>query len=489
MRRIDSAGPRLIKRCALLVCLLIAGCRAPAIVRPTPAHGATYLPATAPGAALHEAAAVTISEETVTLPTYPFERYQTAAVDLRYRWPYQRFDIERFRAEAPAPTPRSYRVLVLENEYLKLLLLPDLGGRLWQVIHKPSGAPMFYQNSVVKPTHWGHTDQLGWMAVGGLEWGLPVIEHGYAWGVPWNYTVEGSGSAAAAVVLTTPADGRLLQARIRVGLRAGEARFTIEPQITNLSQTALLYSFWLDAMLAPGSGGQPSGQLHFVLPASRVQLHSTGDAALPQPGQPLEWPRYNGRDLSHLGNWRQYLGFFEAPAAQGPFAGVYDPAYDVGAVRVFPADVARGSKVFALGWHDGLTSDNYTDDTSAYVELHGGVAPSFFAEAQLPARGEVTWQESWYPVVGIGDLVFANEHGALNLVQTGGGLRLGFYPTEPFSGVVVVEESSQTVAQVPFQARPDAPFATLLAVPMPTAGPLTVRIIDRNGVVVLDSTE
>ncbi|MDQ3247715.1 MAG: DUF5107 domain-containing protein, partial [Chloroflexota bacterium] len=117
--------------------------------------------------------------ETVTLPTYPYERYQTDALDARYNWPYKVFDVERFRTEAPSAEDRTYQVIVLENAYLKLLILPQLGGRVWQVIHKPSGAPMFYQNSVVKPTHWGIAEQRGWLALGGLEWALPVVEHGY----------------------------------------------------------------------------------------------------------------------------------------------------------------------------------------------------------------------------------------------------------------------------------------------------------------------
>jgi hypothetical protein len=46
-------------------------------------------------------APVAFSETQVTLPTYPFEHYQSDGFDLVYRWPYKRFDVERFRAEAP----------------------------------------------------------------------------------------------------------------------------------------------------------------------------------------------------------------------------------------------------------------------------------------------------------------------------------------------------------------------------------------------------
>ena len=128
-------------------------------------------------------------------------------------------------------------------------------------------------------------------------------------------------------------------------------------------------------MLAPGAGNKPSASTHFLLPGQQMTVHSTGDGRLPAPGQPFHWPVHNGVDYSWLGNYQQWLGFFERPAAHGPYTAIYDTAADAGGVRLYPASVARGSKVFALGWGAAIGSDNFTDDGSAYVELHGGLAP------------------------------------------------------------------------------------------------------------------
>ena len=78
-------------------------------------------------------------ESAVTLPTFPYERYQSDAYDPQYNWHYKRFDYERFRAEAPQPELRTYQTVVLENRYLRLIVLPELGGRLWRVIDKSTG--------------------------------------------------------------------------------------------------------------------------------------------------------------------------------------------------------------------------------------------------------------------------------------------------------------------------------------------------------------
>jgi hypothetical protein len=433
--------------------------------------------------------AVILQEHTIRLLTYPYERYQQVVIDPRYRWPYQKFDMERFRAKSPTPEPRTYRQIVLANAYLQLQILPELGGRIWQVIHKPSGAPMFYQNQVVKPTHWGQADQQGWLALGGLEWGVPVVEHGYDWGAAWEYTVVQADATQTVVKLSTPQDGRLLQVSILIALANDAAYFVVMPTLTNTSQQALDFSFWSDAMLAPGSDGQPSEQLHFVLPTTQVTIHSTNDADLPAPGQTITWPRYGGRDLSRLGNWRQYLGFFESPAAHGPFAGVYDPAYDAGAVRVFPPEVAQGSKIFALGWSDALTSDNFTDDTSRYVELHGGLAPTFFDQAQLGPGESISWREVWYPVQGIGDLVAADEVGALNVTPVSTGVAVQFYPTQFVQGELVVTVADAAPVRVPIQTVPAAPVNQVIPLDQPLRGSLTVRVEDGEQRVLLSYTK
>lgn len=428
---------------------------------------------------------VVFYEEQVTLPTYPIERYQTDVIDPQYNWPYKRFDMERFRLEAPTPAPHTYRLLVLENAYLKITMLPELGGRIWQVIHKPSGTPMFYQNDVVKPTHWGMENQKGWLALGGLEWSLPVIEHGYDWGTPWGYLPLAYSEDLAAVTVFTPRDGRFLNASITVSLRAGAASFEIEPTLTNLTDEDLSFSFWHDAMLAPGSGKRPSAALHFVLPGSAMTLHSTNDPDLPLPGERFAWPTYAGRDLSRLGNFRQYLGFFEAPAAQGPFVGVYDPLYNVGAVRIFPADVVRGSKVFALGWQDALGSDNYTDDDSMYVELHGGLAPTFGDQTQLAPGGQIQWREVWYPVAGIGGLTFANEIAALSVQRNEQHLAVSLYATRPLDGVLVYLVDEEVREHLPLQARPDAPYQGAFDTKAVPDGAATIQLQDSAGRVLL----
>ena len=425
----------------------------------------------------------------VALPTYPIEAYQSAAFDPTYRWPYLRFDRDRFRAEAPATEIRNYELLVLENEYLLVSILPELGGRIWQIVHRPTGDTMFYQNSVVKPSPWGPASQLGWLALGGLEWALPVNEHGYDWGTAWQVTTfEQDGSVG--VRLATPEDGRLLSAEIVVTLLPDRAALTIAPTIRNVADHTLQFHFWQTAMLAPGPDNLLSEDLRFVVPSSLMSIHSTGDTMLPGASLLVTWPRYFGRDLSRLGNWDRYVGFFEYPHAHGPFVGVYDPTLDAGAVRVFPAQIAQGSKVFGLGWRNRIGSEDFTDDGSSYVELHGGLSPTFDEPYTLAGGASVQWEESWYPVEGIGNLSYANQSAALNMARTATGLRVALYAPTALQGTVTVlhaHEDAQVIAEFPLDITPTAPFVQEIDMVIADAA-VTVHVQDAAGTTLLEYT-
>ncbi|UCC64107.1 MAG: DUF5107 domain-containing protein, partial [Anaerolineae bacterium] len=347
-------------------------------------------------------AGVVISYTTgVTLNTYPYADYLSTRHNETYNVDYAWLNWDAYNDASPRPAPQGYELLVVENDYLKLTFLPQLGGRLYQAIFKPTGNNELYGNSVIKPTGWGPPEQGWWLGAGGMEWGLPVEEHGYEWGVPWQAQTVNAADGIT-VTLRDSADPDRLRAAVSVYLPADRSYFVVRPRIENARDRPLTYKYWTYAMLAPGPANTVSPDLRFIYPAEEVTVHSTGDPALPGEGQAMSWPEYGGRDMSRLGNWRDWLGFFERPAAQGDFTAVYDPSVDEGMVRVFPSDRARGAKGFAFGWQKALPASLWTDDGSYYVEMHGGVAPTFWDSASLDAGDVYQWEETWYPVAGIG---------------------------------------------------------------------------------------
>jgi hypothetical protein len=70
--------------------------------------------------------------------------------------------------------PAEHKVAVLENDVLRATFLLDLGGRLWSLVHKPSGRELLYRNPVFQPANLALRN--AWFA-GGVEWNIGTIGH------------------------------------------------------------------------------------------------------------------------------------------------------------------------------------------------------------------------------------------------------------------------------------------------------------------------
>ena len=275
-------------------------------------------------------------------------------------------------------------------------------------------------------------------------------EHGYEWNIPWSYDITGGTDGITITLRDSTAPDRL-RAAIAVFLPNDQGALRIHPRLENDRNVGLNFKWWINAMIAPGynSVGSVNSDMtqnvQFVYPTDQVTIHSTGDDALPGPNYPtgptvsMPWPIYNGRDLSYLRNWHQFLGFFARPAAQSDFAAVYNViSYEdiikLGLVRIFPHQIATGLKGFGMGWTNPLPWDQWTDNWQYYVELHGGLAPTFWDSAFLGAHQAIEWNEVWYPVWGLNGLTTGTGDTALQVQMTHGlsdNLDVGVFTTRP----------------------------------------------------------
>jgi hypothetical protein len=413
---------------------------------------------------------VTVHWAETTIDTYAYE-------DARYTdpqgagHPYALLDWDL----VGPPRPKAYRTLVMRNEYLELTFLPDLGGRLYQCRYLPTGQTLFYNNRVVKPTHWGPLDQGWWLAVGGIEFALPVEEHGYLTAEPWIPDVVRRDDGSASVVMRVQEQSRQIDAEIEIDLRPGEAGFGIRSTLRNRSNAPRPVQYWINAMLSPGGHGAGS-TLRFYYPTSEVIVHSRGDVALPDIHERLPWPLYAGRDLSRYVNWRNWLGFF-APDLDAPYTAVYDEATRIGLVRTFPPDIARGAKLFAFG-RDFDTSA-YTDDGSQYVEMWGGLSASFWDDVTLSPQAAVGWQEKWYVLADCAGVSHANAHAAAHAVRDGDAIALTVCSPGAHQWELELTREGTEIARQPLAVRPDAPFRERINLASGNVtGAITVRIID-----------
>jgi hypothetical protein len=373
---------------------------------------------------------VAVWEGTITLDAYGWHEALVPTQSDDPIYPYPRLDFEA----VTGPVPRTYRAIFLQNRYVELVVVPELGGRILRWTDRVTGRRLTYANPVVKPSQWGYRGW--WLATGGIEWAFPVEEHGLNEYRPWQHQLMWNGVRVWDVDDRT---GMLVEVTILIDSQ--HAYFTLMPRITNPTGESQRYQFWANAMLTLSDWNAPSQELVFVLPDDAVTVHATGDATLPGTGRPMRWPVHDGRDFSHFAEWRQYLGVFADPAAAG-FVGAYDERSDQGIVRVFPHTTATGVKLFCLG---DLSSEMWTDDGGRYFELWGGLTPTFWDYWTLEPDASVTWTERWYPVSGIGGFNWANDEAVIRLVPSGDRAEVAVATSRAIDGTVVLRQNGTEV--------------------------------------------
>jgi len=421
---------------------------------------------------------VSVAWGEVTINTYAYE--QALYTDPAHAGhPYPLLNRDRIGP----PRPRTYKVLLMRNEYLELTLMPELGGRIYQCRFLPTGQDLFYNNRVIKPSHWGPPEQGWWLAVGGMEFCLPVAEHGYVTAEPWTPEVVHHQDGSATVTMRIEEQSRHIEARVEITLRPKEGGFSLRTTLHNPNLEARTLQYWINAMLSPGSPGiQPS--LRFYYPTSQVIVHSRGDSSLPDAGAAMSWPDYGGRDLSHYATWRDWLGFF-APSLKQPFTAVYDDVTQLGIVRVFPPDVARGVKLFGFGLGFG-DSRAYTDDGTQYIEMWGGWTPTFWDDAVLQPQASLSWEETWYVLSRCGGPALATTDASLSMSREGQQLDLTIASPGEHRWVLLVAQGSREVTRQGFAVRPDVPFHARVTLESASAAEqVTISLLDAAGNLVL----
>ncbi len=386
---------------------------------------------------------VAVWEQDITLNTYGWQGalVPTNPDDAIYPYPRLNFD-----AVTP-PVPQTYRAVTIQNEYVQLVVVPELGGRILRWTDRVTGRQLFYANPVIKPTRWGYRGW--WLATGGMEWAFPTEEHGLNEYRPWQHQLLWNG-----VRVWDTEDRTGMTVEVTIQLEAGRSTFSVTPRIANPTGDAQPYQFWANAMLTVSDGNAPSPGLTFILPDNAVTVHSTGDGGLPGPGGQMDWPVYGGRDFSRYSEWRQYLGVFANPAQAG-FVGAYDLSSDQGIVRVFPSATATGVKIFCMG---DLPSGLWTDDGSRYFEIWGGRTPTFWDYWTLEPGASVGWTERWYPVSGIGGYNWANADAAIRLAPSGDNAEVAVATTRLLNGTVVLRRGGAEVQRWDATISPGQPF-------------------------------
>lgn len=377
-------------------------------------------------------AGVTVSEGTLTIPTYEHigrelepPLFPTSTVKGLYPFPSY---LPAY--EEGSPKPVTYKSIVVENEYLKLTYLPDLGGRFFSLYDKVHRREVFYRNDVIKPAMFNPRNS--W-PTSGIELTGPYDAHMLTLhGEPyWAHTIVHNADGGVSLVLSEVDPVYHMKVSLTATLHPGIAAMEIGVFCYNRNDSRMPQMFWMNA------GFPATEKTRFIYPMTRTVGHTTGEVS--------DWPLYNGIDYSWDRNNRHMLGVFGIDSYDN-FAGAYRFDDDYGVFRYADRRVVQGMKLWTFGY--GAEADQmekvYTDHAGPYIEVQSGrhVWDGHY-EYIAPHKVE-QWSEWWVPVGGIGGVTTVTRDMALNLMVTpgaeGGGseVKVALSPTRVLRGARLV---------------------------------------------------
>ena len=420
------------------------------------------------------AARVRAWQDTVQIPTYaegaanpnpPFDLFSFG----RFNYPYPIRD-----ALTNARQPVRWRSLHLENEYLRLTVLPDLGGHVYSCLDKRNGREMFYANSAIKKALIGYR---GAWAAFGIEFNFPV-SHNWMSLSPVDFATveEPDGSGSIWVGNVDQVYGA--QWRVELKLEPGRAVLEQRTDLYNPSDARHRYYWWNNAAV------QVWKDSRLVYP---TELMATHGFTRIEP-----WPiDRSGRDLSVISNQTDGPVSLFTHGTREPFVAVYHPHTQSGTVHVArPAELPT-HKVWSWGydrdaaeWRTALS-----DDDSGYVELQSGLFRNQETYGFLEPQESVRFSEHWLPVRNLGGITRASEDGVLYMARPAPNrVSLALDVTRDIPGArLTVRSAAAILMQTRAALTPRDVWR--LEVDAPEGSPVTFELADARDRLVLAHTE
>ena len=380
------------------------------------------------------AAPPAIREYDRVFPTYPFSDPNPIPVVGRI-YPYFRFDGFASKSE-----PRPWHVVELENDYLRIMILPQIGGKIWNAVDKRTNRSFIYFNQSVK---FRDIAMRGPWTSGGIEANYGIIGHTPNVATPVDYVTRTNADGSISCIIGALDLLTRTPWRLEIRLGKDDAAFSTTSFWYNASPLEQPYYSWMNA------GIPVQGKLQFIYPGKSFLGHN-GEHGL--------WPIDSaGRDLSfydnnNFGGYKSYHVFGKA----SDFFGAYWHDQDFGMVHYTPRDEKAGKKIWIWGLsRQGMIWEKLLTDTDGqYAEVQSGRLFNQAAEAStftpFRHRGFAPhtadrWTEWWYPVSGTKGFVAASRIGAMNVTTTRENVILVFAPAVPVTDTLRVWQEGKLV--------------------------------------------
>lgn len=455
-------------------------------------------------------APVLVSHDDVVLPTYapatpdknPMfleKRVYQGSSGKVYPLPF----IDRI---AEKPAPRAWKAIHLENAFIRVMILPELGGRIHVGEDKTNGYDFFYRQEVIKPALVGLAGP--WIS-GGVEFNWPQ-HHRPSTFMPADSHVERHPDGSVTVWLSEHDPMARMKGMHGVTLHPDKAYIELRARVYNRTPHVQTFLWWANvatrvheryqsffprdvsyvadhAKRAMSRFPRTEGSYYGVDYAKRdregVPAHET-------PPQFVPGGDYPANDLSWYANIPVPTSYMAMGSSQDFFGG-YDHAAEAGLVHIANHHISPGKKQWTWGnhpfgyaWDRNLTEPDAKGEYAPYIELMAGVYTDNQPDFSFLQPGETkTWSQYWYPIQKIGPAHLANLHAAVSLIVRDGKARVGVSPARPITGAVVtLSHKGRTLASFTRDLAPGAALLEVVSLPRGAAETeLVLSVRDADG--------
>jgi tetratricopeptide (TPR) repeat protein len=389
---------------------------------------------------------VKVTEDLLVLPTYKVnpadknpmffrnESYQGAS---KYIYPYAMND-----AISNEKEDHAWKALMLENEYIKVCVTPEIGGKIFYATDKTDGYNFVYRNDVYKPSNIG---MLGAWTSGGIEWCV-IHHHRASTLLPVNYQLNDNSDGSKTIWIGETEPRHRMRWTIGITSYPGKSYFSAEVKILNPTSFTNTLLYWANVAVHTNKDYQ------VIFPPS-VQV-----ATYHSKNSFTHWPYstevYNGQDFT-AGNdiswWKNSpeANSYFAWDLKEDFMGAYDHGKETGTVHIGDHNIVKGAKLWE--WGSGAkgqaTEAVLTEKAGPYAEIMVGA----FSDNQpdyswIRPYETKSWKQYWYPIKGIKGFKYANLNGAVNLEKKdNNSVFLGYCSTQKVEKAKVVLRNGEKV--------------------------------------------
>ncbi len=388
------------------------------------------------------------------------------------------------------PVDKSYQSATLENEFVRLVMLPEIGGRIFEAQDKANNDyDFFYKQEVIKPALVGLAGP--WIS-GGVEFNWPQ-HHRPGTYLPSDIFIEEEEDGAKTVWMSEYDPMYRLKGMHGIRLRPDSALVELRGRLFNRTAITQTFLWWANVAVEVHQDYQSffPPDVHYVADHAVRAMSCFPVAENHYYGIPYH-ERPGRNDLRKYENITVPTSYMICDTNYDFFGG-YDFKADGGFVHVANRHIAPGKKQWTWGSEEfGRAWDReLTDKGGPYFELMAGVytdnQPDF---AYLLPFETKTFSQFWWSYKKLGPVQNANKEVAIKLVPgQGNKASIGVASSKRLENLTMIFSAGDKVEKIgSISTSPDQPWTAERSFELGDEGNLSLAVVAENGKLLLAYT-